>query len=139
MIEEVLINDMESRGLFVTRNARFSSCAQVVGTSQLEITYEDMSTNTMKTIRAEYLVGCDGARSKVRTSIPDAELEGEVTNASWGVLDGKIRKPTMIDWTWANFEGIQALLKQTSPIYGAKWQFDHTPVALFCGFPESGI
>ncbi|KAJ5650103.1 uncharacterized protein N7484_003826 [Penicillium longicatenatum] len=89
MIEEILIDDMESRGVFVTRNARFSSCS-TTGPGQLEVAYEDLSTNTIKTIRAEYLVGCDGARSKVRTFIPDAELEGEMTNASWGVLDGVI-------------------------------------------------
>lgn len=88
MIEEVLIDDMEARGVFVTRNARFSACT-TTETRQLEIFYEDLSTNTMKTIRTDYLVGCDGARSKVRTFIPDAELEGEITNASWGVLDGE--------------------------------------------------
>lgn len=87
MIEEILIDDMEARGVFVTRNARFSSCS-TTGIGQLEVLYEDLSTNTMKTIHADYLVGCDGARSKVRTFIPDAELEGEMTNASWGVLDG---------------------------------------------------
>ncbi|KAJ5723065.1 hypothetical protein N7488_001100 [Penicillium malachiteum] len=90
MIEEILIDDMEARGVFVTRNARFSSCARVAGTGQLDIVYEDLSTNSTKTVRAEYLVGCDGSRSKVRTFIPDAELEGELTNASWGVLDGVI-------------------------------------------------
>ncbi|KAJ6020871.1 hypothetical protein N7540_006375 [Penicillium herquei] len=90
MIEEILIDDMEARGVFVTRNARFSSCSRVAGTGQLDIVYEDLSTNSTKTVRAEYLVGCDGARSKVRNFIPDAELEGEMTNASWGVLDGVI-------------------------------------------------
>jgi 2-polyprenyl-6-methoxyphenol hydroxylase-like FAD-dependent oxidoreductase len=92
MVEEVLIDDMESRGLFVTRNSRFSSCTSVPGTGQLDITYEDLSTKTPQIIRADYLVGCDGARSKVRTFIPDAELEGEMTNASWGVLDGEFKR-----------------------------------------------
>ncbi|KAJ5583934.1 hypothetical protein N7450_006598 [Penicillium hetheringtonii] len=90
MVEEVLIDDMESRGLFVTRNSRFISCSRVLGTMQLDVTYEDLSTNTAKTVRTDYLVGCDGARSQVRDFIPNAELEGEVTNASWGVLDGVI-------------------------------------------------
>ena len=89
MIEEILIDDMEERGIFVTRSARFSSCSRVAG-GQLDIEYQDLTTNSTKTIRADYLVGCDGARSKVRTFIPDAELEGEMTNASWGVLDGEI-------------------------------------------------
>ncbi|EED15606.1 pentachlorophenol 4-monooxygenase, putative [Talaromyces stipitatus ATCC 10500] len=88
MVEEVLIDDMESRGVFVTRSSRFVSCSRESGTGKLNITYEDMSSKTIKTIRADYLVGCDGARSKVREFIPDAQLEGETTNASWGVLDG---------------------------------------------------
>ncbi|KAB8274951.1 FAD binding domain-containing protein [Aspergillus minisclerotigenes] len=90
MVEEVLIDDMEARGVFVMRNSRFTSCSRVAGTGQLDIAYEDLASKTIKTIRAGYLVGCDGARSKVRECIPDAQLEGEVTNASWGVLDGVI-------------------------------------------------
>ncbi|KAJ5085569.1 hypothetical protein N7532_010340 [Penicillium argentinense] len=90
MVEEVLIDDMESRGVFVARNSRFASCSRVAGTAQLDVTYEDVLTNTTKTIRTSFLVGCDGARSKVRNFIPDAELEGDITNASWGVLDGVI-------------------------------------------------
>lgn len=89
MLEEVLIDDMESRGVFVTRNHRFVSCSRVKGPGQLDVTIEDLSNNAIKTIRTEYLVGCDGARSKVRTFIPNGELEGEITNASWGVLDGE--------------------------------------------------
>ncbi|KAF7519209.1 hypothetical protein PCG10_010327 [Penicillium crustosum] len=88
MVEEVMIDDMEARGVFVTRNSKFVSCARVDGTRQLDILYEDVTTNTPCKIRADYLVGCDGARSKVRSFIPNAELEGELTNAAWGVLDG---------------------------------------------------
>lgn len=89
MLEDILIDDMESRGEFMVRNSKFVSCSRVAGTGQLDVTFEDLSTNTMRTIRTEYLVGCDGARSKVRTFIPGGELEGEITNASWGVLDGE--------------------------------------------------
>ncbi|KAE8153024.1 FAD binding domain-containing protein [Aspergillus avenaceus] len=91
MLEDVMIEDMASRGVSVQRNSRFISCARVPGTGQLDITYEDTQTKSTKTIRTDYLVGCDGARSKVRTFIPDAYLEGEMTNASWGVLDGVIK------------------------------------------------
>lgn len=88
MVEEVMIDDMEARGVSITRNSKFVSCSPVNGTTQLDIIYEDVTTNTAHKIRANYLVGCDGARSKVRSFIPDAELEGELTNAAWGVLDG---------------------------------------------------
>jgi phenol 2-monooxygenase len=39
-----------------------------------------------ETIRARYVVGCDGARSTVRTSI-GRELYGESANHAWGVMD----------------------------------------------------
>jgi phenol 2-monooxygenase len=37
-------------------------------------------------VRAKYVVGCDGARSAVRTAI-GLELRGDVANHAWGVLD----------------------------------------------------
>ncbi|PKX90016.1 FAD binding domain protein [Aspergillus novofumigatus IBT 16806] len=84
MIEEVLIEDIEARRVRVTRNSCFVSCSRRPEQKELTVTYEDLSTKTKRTIHAEYLVGCDGARSKVRDFIPDAKLEGEMTNASWG-------------------------------------------------------
>jgi phenol 2-monooxygenase len=39
-----------------------------------------------ETIKARYVVGCDGARSTVRTSI-GRELHGESANHAWGVMD----------------------------------------------------
>ena len=39
-----------------------------------------------ETIRARYVVGCDGARSVVRTSI-GRELSGDFANHAWGVMD----------------------------------------------------
>ena len=41
---------------------------------------------TTRTIRAKYVVGCDGARSAVRKSI-GRQLHGDVQNHAWGVLD----------------------------------------------------
>lgn len=39
-----------------------------------------------ETIRARYVVGCDGARSTVRRSIGQA-LKGDAANQAWGVMD----------------------------------------------------
>jgi phenol 2-monooxygenase (NADPH) len=39
-----------------------------------------------ETVRARYVVGCDGARSIVRTSI-GRDLRGESANHAWGVMD----------------------------------------------------
>ncbi|CAM2155241.1 3-hydroxybenzoate 4-monooxygenase [Pararobbsia alpina] len=38
------------------------------------------------TVRAKYVVGCDGARSRVRTSIGQT-LNGDAANHAWGVMD----------------------------------------------------
>src|ERR1700733_6692047 len=43
-------------------------------------------TGDTSTIRAKYVVGCDGARSAIRPAI-GRELRGDGTNESWGVMD----------------------------------------------------
>ncbi|MCD2190579.1 FAD-dependent monooxygenase [Actinomycetospora soli] len=39
-----------------------------------------------RTVRARYVVGCDGARSRVRAAI-GRELRGDSANQAWGVMD----------------------------------------------------
>ena len=43
-------------------------------------------TGETSTVRARYVVGCDGARSATRTAI-GRELVGDATDESWGVMD----------------------------------------------------
>ena len=43
-------------------------------------------TGQTTTIRAKYVVGCDGARSRIRTAI-GRELIGDRTDEAWGVMD----------------------------------------------------
>ncbi|MBV8592406.1 MAG: FAD-binding monooxygenase [Acetobacteraceae bacterium] len=43
-------------------------------------------TGEISTIRAKYVVGCDGSRSRTRAAI-GRELRGDPMNQSWGVLD----------------------------------------------------
>jgi phenol 2-monooxygenase len=47
------------------------------------------ATGEVSTIRAKYVVGADGSRSGVRTSI-GRELVGDPMNQSWGVLDALV-------------------------------------------------
>src|SRR5699024_3338038 len=42
--------------------------------------------SAQRTVRAKYVIGCDGARSKVRESI-GRELAGDDANHAWGVMD----------------------------------------------------
>jgi len=47
---------------------------------------EFAETGETSTVRAKYVVGCDGSRSAVRTAI-GRELVGDPMNQSWGVMD----------------------------------------------------
>ena len=44
------------------------------------------ATGESSTIRARYVIGCDGARSRVRSAI-GRQLTGDATNEAWGVMD----------------------------------------------------
>ncbi len=50
------------------------------------VTLRDVGKGTQTTIRAKYVVGCDGAHSKVRDSI-GAAPRGNFANHAWGVVD----------------------------------------------------
>ncbi len=59
------------------------------GSERATITLERLDpahNGETETIRARYVVGCDGARSVVRTSI-GRELRGDSANHAWGVMD----------------------------------------------------
>jgi len=47
---------------------------------------DDQHQGQFETVKARYVVGCDGARSVVRTSI-GRELHGDSANHAWGVMD----------------------------------------------------
>ena len=44
------------------------------------------ATGVTSTVRAKYVVGCDGSRSSTRAAI-GRQLHGDVTTESWGVMD----------------------------------------------------
>lgn len=49
-------------------------------------TLKHTETEQTTQVRARYLVGCDGARSKVRAAIGQ-QLKGDAANHAWGVMD----------------------------------------------------
>lgn len=90
MVEEVFLEDLQSRGVNVVRSATFSSHQHNGdGDMPLEIQYYNQQNGVEKAIRSRFLVGCDGAHSKVRRSM-GVEAEGSSSEAIWGVLDGEI-------------------------------------------------
>ena len=56
------------------------------GEHPVVVTLRDVNTGTQTTVRAKYVVGCDGARSGVRDSI-GAVPRGDFANHAWGVVD----------------------------------------------------
>ena len=55
-------------------------------TVTLQHVRDSRETGETSTVRARYVVGCDGARSAIRTAI-GRELAGDPMNQSWGVMD----------------------------------------------------
>jgi phenol 2-monooxygenase (NADPH) len=59
------------------------------GSSEYPVTVTLQHTEQVggtSTVRAKYVVGCDGSRSTIRAAI-GRELVGDATNQSWGVMD----------------------------------------------------
>ena len=50
------------------------------------VTLRDIETGAQTSVRAKYVVGCDGAHSKVREAI-GAKPRGDFANHAWGVVD----------------------------------------------------
>jgi phenol 2-monooxygenase len=76
--------------LEVDYNLAFHSLEIDPGTDDhpVTVTLEDTGVNwgEKTTVRANYVVGCDGARSKVRKAI-GGELHGDAAHQAWGVMD----------------------------------------------------
>jgi phenol 2-monooxygenase len=62
--------------------ARFEDHAATVRLERIDPGHEGQ----IETIKARYVVGCDGARSTVRKAI-GRELQGDSANHAWGVMD----------------------------------------------------
>src|SRR3954451_22009398 len=56
------------------------------GDHPVVVTLKDVSSGSEKVVRAKYVVGCDGARSRVRDAI-GAVPQGDFANHAWGVVD----------------------------------------------------
>ncbi|KJZ78410.1 hypothetical protein HIM_02448 [Hirsutella minnesotensis 3608] len=91
IVESLFIEDMHKRGKEVRRNTAFDSYDHVPGKpGHLQVNCRINVTHDKRSILTQYLVGCDGAHSKVRKSIPDVEAVGMSQAAIWGVLDGEL-------------------------------------------------
>lgn len=63
-----------------------SLAVEPAGDYPVTVTLENSASREAKTVRAKYVVGCDGARSRVRDAI-GAMPRGDFANHAWGVVD----------------------------------------------------
>lgn len=90
MIEQLFIDDMEERGVAVRRNTAFMDFSYTGKTAPIEVTCMVGVQQQKSKVTTSYVIGCDGAHSQVRKSIPGAQPVGASSDAIWGVLDGQI-------------------------------------------------
>lgn len=88
MIEGVFIDDLRKSGVEVKRSHSFQTYSTLDdGSLSIEC---DRQGEGKTSINSEFLIGCDGARSLVRKSIPDTFAQGSPHASVWGVLDGEL-------------------------------------------------
>jgi phenol 2-monooxygenase len=89
MVEAVFVDDLSERGTEVSRNTAFVDLEYTpMSIRPLTVNCETDVNHAKKSFYTRYVVGCDGAHSKVRKCIPGATPVGASSDAVWGVLDG---------------------------------------------------
>ncbi|KAL1645389.1 hypothetical protein SLS61_008329 [Didymella pomorum] len=89
MVEAVFEDDLRERGTTVLRNTAFESLEYTPQMIRpLTVSCRQDVSQTKKSFATRYVVGCDGAHSKVRKCIPGSTPVGASSDAVWGVLDG---------------------------------------------------
>lgn len=91
MVESLFIDDLKKRGVEVKRNTAFESYNIPENKADpLQVNCRVNVTQDRRTVLTQFLIGCDGAHSKVRKSIPDCHAIGMSQASIWGVLDGEL-------------------------------------------------
>ena len=101
MVEKTFIDDLRKRGVEVRRSTRFDSYSPpgdgVDGPLLVNLKFN--VTQDDRLLQTSYLVGCDGAHSKVRKTIPDSYAAGSDATSVWGVLDGEVESDFPDIWS----------------------------------------
>lgn len=87
--EHILIDALEERGISVDREVKLLEIQQHPDHIEATLERED---GTQEVCRAEWLVGCDGAKSTVRNLV-GLEFEGEDYTDPWVLCDARVEWP----------------------------------------------
>lgn len=108
MVERTFAEDLAKRGVSVRRCHKFDGITRVKEDGSLEVTTKFNVMREPRSFETTYLVGCDGAHSRVRKLItpdvsrtadnPDAMLRDDDMSV-WGVLDGQVDTDFPDIWT----------------------------------------
>lgn len=89
MVEGVFLQDLKERGVEVQRNTAFTDFEYTPqNVRPLTVACRQDVNQTRRTYGTRYLVGCDGAHSRVRKALPNSVPIGASSEQVWGVLDG---------------------------------------------------
>lgn len=79
---------MRKRNLGVDRPLAFTSYKRNGTTGKIQVSCENQLSHVTEVLEADYLVGCEGSRSRVREAMPGNGYIGELGHSTWGVIDG---------------------------------------------------
>lgn len=86
-VEDIFLKDMLERGYDVTRDITFVDYSTAPGNWPIEVACETNDTHERLVFQAQYLVGCDGAQSRVSRAM-NARQVGSNNGEVWAVIDG---------------------------------------------------
>lgn len=89
IIEKVLIDDIKLRNGDIKRNVQFLNY-KINSFGVIESELVDRLSSQKLKVKSKYLIGCDGAHSAVRKSMPDTYPIAQTTDLRWGVIDGEL-------------------------------------------------
>ncbi len=115
--ERLLEERLESLGLRVERGTALASFHDDGNAVDATLAHPD---GRAETVRADWLIGCDGAHSTVRHGLPTATFEGETLPSEWVLADVQVagelpRDEITICWT---HDGVMVFF----PIAGARFR-----------------
>jgi 2-polyprenyl-6-methoxyphenol hydroxylase-like FAD-dependent oxidoreductase len=126
MVEGVLEDDLRERGVVVSRNTAFTDFDYTpMSIRPLTVNCQQDVNHAKKTFATRYIVGCDGAHSKVRRLVMSlykgaCETDTDIVHPSLGAYQVRHlwdHRPMLSGVYWMVYS------TPTFPIFGARWSY----------------